>query len=304
MMDKDIRPEDNELPDELPTGNEQQEPHDPADLFSSIEAVALDEIFILEEHDPARAIPLTRAIARDGALKNPVIIGRSGYGPLVQLDGANRLTALRELGCAHTVAQVVDYAHTNIELDTWQHLVELDPHQARQAADQWHNCRLETMTPQTAMAALSQHRAAAIVIYLSSEALAVLTGLGLADRVRAMQQLTDLYPSSIERAVLDSADPLDHMRRILAQMPRNSACVTFAPLSKGDVMTLVDMNLRLPGGITRHVVNGRVLGVNAPLELLQDKHLSTEEKTARLHDFLRGRPIRRYDEATVVYEDL
>jgi hypothetical protein len=94
------------------------------------------------------------------------------------------------------------------------------------------------------------------------------------------------------------------MHKILAGKPDHSACVAFAPLSKGDVMTLVDMNLRLPGGITRHVVNGRVLGVNAPLTLLQDNTLSTEEKTARMRDLLRGRPIRRYDEATVVYEGL
>jgi hypothetical protein len=303
-MDKDLRPEDYELPDAPPAEREWQEPHDPAGLFSSIEVVALDEIFILERYDPARAIPLTRAIARDEVLKNPVIVGRNGYGPLVQLDGANRLTALRELGCAHAVAQVVDYVHANITLDTWMHLVELNPHQARRAAERWHNCRLEMMTPEGALAALSQQQAAAIVLYVSGEALAVLTGLGLADRVRAMQQLTELYPPSIGRGVLDGADPLGHVRRILAPKPPDSACVAFAPLSKGDVMTLADMDLRLPGGVTRHVLSGRVLGVNAPLTLLQDKSLSAGEKTARLHDLLHGRPIRRYDEATVVYEDL
>ena len=303
-MDKDIKPEDYELLDAAPTGHEQQVTHDPAGLFSSIEIVALDEILILEKFDPTRAIPLTKAIARDGMLRNPVIIARSAYGPLVQLDGANRLTALRELGCTHAAAQIVDYANPNITLDTWHHVVELEPHQAQQAADQWHNCRLETMTPEAATAALSQHRTTAIIVYASGEAQVVVTGLGLADRVRAMQQITNLYLPSIGRAVLDGADPLRHMRRILARKPRNSACVAFAPLSKGDVMTLVDMNLRLPGGITRHMVNGRVLGVNAPLALLQDEHLSTEEKTARLRDLLRDRPIRRYDEATVVYEDL
>jgi hypothetical protein len=304
-MEKDLKPEDYDLPDLAPSaGHGRQEPHDPAGLFSSIEVVALDEIFILEEFDLARAMPLTDAIARDEVLRNPVIVGRNGYGPLVQLDGANRLTALRELGCAHTVAQVVDYTHANITLDTWLHLVELDPHQAQQAADRWHNCRFEMMTSENALAALSQQQAAAIVVYVSGEALAVLTGLGLADRVRAMRQLTELYPPSIGRGVLDGADPLAHVRRILARKPRNSACVVFAPLSKGDVMTLVDMGLRLPGGVTRHVVNGRVLGVNAPLTLLQSKDLSAEEKTARLHDLPRGRPIRRYDEATVVYEDL
>jgi hypothetical protein len=303
-MINDLKPEDYELPDEAPTNNEPQEPHDPAGLFSSIEVVGLDEIILLEEHDPARAKPLTQAIAREGMLKNPVIIGRSSYGPLVQLDGANRLTALRELGCVHAAAQVVDYTHTNIRLDTWLHLVELDPNQAQQAAKRWHNSRLEAMTPETAFAALCQHRAVAIIVYHSGETLAVLTGLGLADRVRAMQQLTSLYPDSIGRGVIDGAEPLDQIHRILARKPLNSACVAFASLNKRDVMTLVDMDLRLPGGITRHVVNGRMLGINAPLTLLQARHLSSEQKTERLRDLLHGRPIRRYDEATVVYENL
>src|SRR5207245_9397287 len=45
--------------------------------------------------------------------------------------------------------------------------------------------------------------------------------------------------------------------------------VIFPPIDKGDILRLVAGGGRLPAGITRHLVSGRVLRLNVPLEWLQ-----------------------------------
>ena len=71
----------------------------PATIPEALDVVALDDILLHEDADP-----LGQALERDGVQRHPVILAHTPEGSLLQLDGANRVTALRRLRCRHVVA--------------------------------------------------------------------------------------------------------------------------------------------------------------------------------------------------------
>jgi hypothetical protein len=278
----------------------------PMHFPSSLAVVPLEGILIHEMHDPTRAGPLAEAIARDGVLRHPVILAYNRYGPPVHLDGANRITALQQLGCRHVAAQMVDYDDpAAVRLETWLHLTCLSRAGLLEAAEGWPQCEVEGLRAERAVEMMAQGRATAMVLFENGEAFILLTSMGLADRVETMRQLTELYAAHIIREVLPRNDPLAGMRELLiSNSHQANACVGFAPLSKGDVITLAwNMGTQLPAGITRHIITcGRILNVNVPLSLLQ-ADLPAGEKTVRLKKMLACRRRRVYHEPTIVYED-
>lgn len=271
---------------------------------SRLQIVELQSILLHEVHDPSRAEPLGARIAQDGMQRHPVILAHNRYGPLVHLDGANRIAALAGLGCRHVAAQIVDYADPGaITLDTWLHLARFQAPDLLATAASWNCCALHPMAAEQALELVRCDQAAAAVLFRDGRAFALLSGMGLADRVEAMQQLIDAESGPVVREAMPQADVLTVMCDLLTTHVDVEACIVFAALSKADVITLAsNMKALLPSGITRHIVScGRVLNVNVPLALLRSD-LPGEEKTRQLTEMLAQRRQRLYTEPIVAYE--
>src|SRR5512137_70699 len=89
-----------------------------------LQFVAAGDLVLHEQHDASRTNPLAERLRRDRVLKNPPVVAPiNGDARFVVLDGANRTTALAQLGVPHVVVQVVDYDDPELVLDTWYHLV-------------------------------------------------------------------------------------------------------------------------------------------------------------------------------------
>lgn len=278
---------------------------DASDALPTVEIVALSDILIHEVHDPKRAAPLVDALQRDGMQRHPVILARNPGGPLVHLDGANRLAALQQLNCLHVAAQVLDYADPHaVSLDVWLHLAPMTEHELLRAARAWKRTLLVKQPPAAALNTLQQGNTTAVIIFDNGNAYQLVAGKELAERVDAMGQLSELYADVTEREILPPGETLTGIRSLLRQHPQAHACVIFAPLTKTDVLTVAwKLGVRLPAGITRHEIScGRVLGVNVPLSLLQ-ANLPTSNKTLQLQTLLATRRQRRYVEPTLVYEE-
>ncbi len=65
---------------------------------------------------------MKRKIVQDDFFQDPPVVAKlkSKY---VVLDGANRVTVLKELGMPHILVQIVDYQKPAVELKTWNHLI-------------------------------------------------------------------------------------------------------------------------------------------------------------------------------------
>ena len=280
--------------------------HPQSGLSGELEVVALDTILPHEEYDPTRAEPLTRAMAQDRMQRDPIMLARDQGGTMIHLDGANRLTAARQLDCRHIVAQVLDYANpAAVELETWVHVTRIDRTSLSERAQTWPTCRVERLDWVQATLLLSQGQVIALVVFADGEVLALRSGMGLVDRVEALRKLTALYDvdAPLQRETQSEAEWLSGIQALLTQTPQANAGIVFAPLRKDEVITLVqDLRLRLPAGITRHIITGgRMLGVNVPLTLLQ-ADLPAEDKTMQLQALLAGRRRRLYPEPTIQFE--
>lgn len=271
---------------------------------SVLQIVDLHSILLHEVHDPTRAEPLGERIVQDGMQRHPVILAHNRYGPLVHLDGANRIAALAKLGCRHVAAQIVDYADPSaVTLDTWLHLARFQAQDLLATAETWNCCALQPAVAEQALELIGLGQAAAAIVFRDGRAFVLLSGMGLADRVEAMQHLIDAEHGPVVREAMPQSDVLDRMCHLLNASADANACIAFPTLSKADVITLAsNMKALLPSGITRHIIScGRVLNINVPLSLLQ-ADLPGEEKTRQLTELLARRRQRVYTEPIIAYE--
>jgi len=203
------------------------------------------------------------------------------------VDGANRIAAMRELGYRYAIVQVASPAI--VRLTTWHHA-------------------LTATTPERVLAALRQvadldfddrsGRPAICTIRLAGgRALTVHPGPG-ADRFEVLTPLVAGY--LLDAVVRRTVEP------DLAAHPDAAAVVAFVELTVDEVLGAVRNATLLPAGITRFIIPGRVLSLNAPLAPLR-----TGQPVAALDSWLaelvsgrrtEGR-IRHYPEAVFVLDD-
>ena len=255
-------------------------------------------LLLHEEPEPGRVARLCEAFQRDGLLRNPPVVAPLPDGRAVVLDGANRVTALGALGVAYVVVHVVDYARPEILLSTWRHYVCGEPGLRQHITATGEARPLPGAAMASAEADLAGGRAAAIVADEEGVAL-----LGTCDGVEAaplLSRLVALYRDKgeiyrVETGVLES---------LATYGP--GTLIVFPPFSKGDIIRLASGSGRLPAGITRHLIPGRVLRLNTPLDWLTDP-ADREHKQADLDATVRRRwlvqGVRYYAEPTFLFDE-
>lgn len=260
-------------------------------------------LLLHEEPDPERVGRLYEAFRRDGVLRNPPLVASMPDEAAAVLDGANRVTALREAGFPHAVVQVVEYDRPEITLATWRHYVreeEREPLRDRltglpgiQAS------RLRD--PAEAGERLARREGAAAVIDPRG---GTLLGTG-ADPVVAAEMLIRIVARYRGRDRIYRVADGNDLDTLAADYGPGSL-VLFRPFAKSEILLIAGLGGRLPTGITRHVIPGRALRVNVPLDWLAGPS-DTAAKQARLDASLRQRwlehGVRHYAEPTFLFDE-
>jgi len=272
-------------------------------LFPDLQVVPLDTCVLHEETDAKRVTRLVERLTSDRILRNPPILGRhNGLEPLIVLDGATRVTALRELGAPHVVAQVVDYDNDIIQLHTWSHILAgmtLDELSSALAHEELLSVR--TCSLHDAEVALMRRETLAYLADRSGQCLALYNGTGMVEQATALRQLFAIYAT---RAGIARVPPTEWRMRL--EESEAGVAVVFPVHTKNDLVVLASANAVLPAGITRHVIPGRALRINVPLERLCDDQ-PFAEKQAWLDTWLRehqtGHGVRYYAEPTFLFDE-
>ena len=91
----------------------------------SLKIIALTDLILHEEPDPSRTEQLAGKLRQQGILRNPPLVlpTTTGNDRFMVLDGANRVTAFKNLGYPHIIAQVIQNEDSDINLFSWNHLV-------------------------------------------------------------------------------------------------------------------------------------------------------------------------------------
>jgi hypothetical protein len=278
---------------------------------------------LLVEHefnDAQRTAPLARRLEAEGLLKNPPIVTSlaeaegdddpstsSGRDPrCVVLDGANRVTALNSLGFPHILVQMVRYSPPHVTLTTWHHVVVgMDQRQFTGALSALEGLEFAPIDLLHARAGLSRRELLAYIIRADGQVFAARTQIprrSVHEQNRLLNAMVDTYKDrgKLFRATTDNLDEARHL------YPELTGLVIFPNYDPSEVLALARDGELLPTGLTRHLIQGRALRTNYPLDELSSSD-SLEAKNARLQEWLKqkmsSKEIRFYGEATYLFDE-
>ena len=266
--------------------------------------VPTHNLFLHEDVEPARVDRIVQRVQQDQLLKNPVIVAELGDGNhFVVLDGANRLTALKQLGVRDSLVQVEDYGDPDVKLDTWYHLIcDIDKHDLFARIGAVASLRLKASDLSHARAALAYHQIIAYMVCNDGDVHQIDGPKDLSGRVTLLNRVAKTYKSNatIYRVQTDRIDEL------LSTYKNVAAVVVYPRFAPADILELTRNDVKLPTGITRHLIPRRALRVNLPLSMLAaDKAI--DEKNQWLHErisqMMRDGHIRYYQESTYLFDE-
>lgn len=273
-----------------------------------LEVVPIEQIVPHEHIDLKRVSRLVERLEDDGRLVNPPVT-TYWKGRYVILDGATRYSALRQLGYANGIVQVVDKDQAGFQLHTWYHAIS----EEQQIGDvpsfdklvdvlqKVPGLNLKPINADEAQGALLRPNSLCYFIDREGRMLLAEAGPG-ASKLAVMNGIVDTYNAwgVVERTLLTDMD------RLLAQFPRLVAVAVYPQFNPEEVFdAAADGNL-LPAGLTRFVIPGRILRLNADLaRLKRDEPLA--EKRAWFNEFLSGKlsrsRFRVYQEPVVLLDE-
>jgi hypothetical protein len=264
--------------------------------------VPLEKILPHEEDDPARVKRIVIALSRDGFLRNPPVVAeyQSRY---VLLDGATRVSALMSMGFRDVLVQTVEYSSETVDLSVWHHvIVGLHPNQLLANLADVDGLIIQRIDGTTAHQLLEARKIEACIIMQNGTQFAVLCDGDICDKAELLCRLVSVYRGKAEVHRSTHFDlPL-----LIKQYPYLSAVIAFPPFMPSDVIEIAFNGGKIPMGVTRHLISGRALGLNIPLEKMSDS-LSLEEKNAWLNDLvsqrIRTNKIRLYPEPVFVFDE-
>ncbi len=249
-----------------------------------------------EEHDSQRSRPLVERLATETVVINPPIVAPMGASQLLVLDGANRFHAFSHLGYPHILVQVAPYESGHIELKTWRHIVcdwQFDA--LSENINQLDDIQLHD----------GQHNSAiAHIIGRDEQVYALLSPVeNTHERNAALRQVVRVYQqnATLQRTAL--AEPSE----IWQLHPTAIAIVEFPHYQPADIIAAAKFKAYLPPGISRHIIQGRALKVNYPLDVLRDPTVSLGEKNEQLQAWIQrkltNRQIRYYAESSYLFDE-
>ncbi len=278
-----------------------------------------------EEFDERRVQQLAQRLRADGVLRNPPIVaelpasaasGEDAATRYVVLDGATRVSAAQRMGCPHLVVQVAG----GVQLRSWNHVLRRVDRGGRVNGKEESGeaallaliadvpgLRLAPAPAPVDGAGAAQGRlttaaGSAFDLHLASPARNDTAHGDWGDWLEPLTKLVQAYGTwgNVERTL---SQDLEEMQALYSDVV---ALVEFPRLRLETVLDVARRGQRLPAGITRFVVPGRILRLNAPLALLAGAE-PLAQKREWLDQFLRHkldqRGVRRYEEPVVLLDE-
>jgi hypothetical protein len=270
----------------------------------TLRILPLESLILHEDHDRQRALPLAAKLRAAGVLRNPPIVMplADDSDRYMVLDGANRVTSLRELEFPHIVAQVVEASNPNVNLQTWNHVIwgmktrsfisrlrrikelELVKINPRKSVDAPKYVPVQVRMPDGGFYMLREQPS------------------DLPTHINTLHQIVNVYKTSasLDRTSQTLIDTFKHI------YPDLTGLIIFPHFKIKTVLKLAAGQIVLPTGITRFAVSPRALHLNYPLhELSSGKPM--EYKQAYLQEWVeervKNKGVRLYSEATFLFDE-
>ena len=269
-------------------------------LTLDIALVKSDKLLLHEDIIPDSLADLKNRIMNDKVLRAPIIADRDTF---VILDGMHRVTALRELGCKFICACLIDYMNPEIKLDRWCRAIDsviTFSDVSEVLAEK--GITLEK-TPQ-------EQSSDEITLHLPEGKYSVSTSKrnikNMLNDVVTIELFLESKGYNVTHEIEEDAKQL---------MKEGVVGAFFCPpmLEKKQVIETATRGEVFDFKSTRHIIPARPVGVNVPLNFMQNEELDVFEANRILSESLKEKRLRhiqpggyygkrRYEEELYVFE--
>lgn len=259
-----------------------------------------------EEFVESRSTPILEKIKKMKIFINPILVAHVKGNKYMQIDGMNRLSAIKKLGIKSILAQVVDYNdQENVDVSTWCHLNKFGKEEFLSLLAKNKNITVTREGFRYLRHRYIKDEGAGYLCTVSfrdSSVYRVGAKGALADKIKYLTQIVNLYKKDLARDILRvDADSVDALQ-LFDNHPLVKTVVIFPTFTRHQIINVAfHENVMFPTGVTRFIVKGRCLDVNLPLEYLEGPD-SEEEKNKKLQEFLKNKKHRLYEEPTIYFE--
>ncbi len=264
--------------------------------------VPISKIKLQEEADLSRIGGLINAFKESMILKDPPIVALGLGKGLMQIDGANRISILKLLGCSHVVVQMVDYQDTSqVNIKSWTHVSKVNKEDFVKKLSRIPGAKIEKFKLGLGVTLTGHPMASATIIFRDGSGLSIYTQSDLIKRVKLMRKVVKLYEESIIRDNTVTVESRNALALFFQKHKDNNVALLFPAFSGHEIYGLLEKGITLPTGVTRHLINERVLRINYPIEMLK-KSVPVKEKERFFKKFVEDLKLRFYEESIYVVE--
>lgn len=232
-------------------------------------------IVVQEDYDDQRSILVAEGTEKKGKFQDPIIVTPLDESRFLQLDGANRKRAIDILNLDWAVVQILN-PYTLATLISWVHQTKIDLNNFK---------RLEEagLVVTEAKIISDELTSVARLHFCKDEQRTMLVSLngdnGAVQKAWGMKQVVDLYEHNPVRLPFQEPTEEDFGMAMAAKSNLDTF-VQFPPFRHDEVLQIVRQGMKIPSGITRHLIGVdkegridfrapyRVLEVNFPLKKL------------------------------------
>ncbi len=271
-----------------------------------LEIVALKDVLLHEEIEYHRVGKLVERLKTDRVLKNPPMVARAQEGDAtryVVLDGASRSSALREMNVPDILVQIVDYNSPQVRLESWNHLLlDITPEHLRRDFDELSCIATVDMDEAQAEHELETRTILAYLKFSDGRLFGMRCSSELAEQVKELNDVVRAYEAKSELYRVSSTN-LEHL---VPNRNRQAAVMVFPRYKPDEIIQLALGGVKVPMGITRHIIPGRALRVNLPIDILEeDKSLQDKNRWLKdwLADKVKHRNVRYYAEPVFLFDE-
>lgn len=222
------------------------------DAISQLKVVDMDQLCLHETHECVRLDKTCQSILVEGVLRNPPLAAKMKDGRYLILDGAHRTCSLQKLGCLRSVVQLV---HDDFfQLESWHHVVP---------EGSWLTGLMQDPTLQFEPAPRDGCDPIATVVDSEGMSFFLYPATAADDpssRLNAWHQIVTSYcrDHSVQRIAAGEVT-IPSPGHVLLRYPATTV---------EQLDALVTANQVMPAGVTRCIVQGRLLNLRVPLDLL------------------------------------
>ncbi len=201
----------------------------------------------------------------------------------VVLDGATRVSSFKKLGYPHIIVQVLK-DHDNYTLDTWFHAIrKIDMDKLISMFNELPEITVVKSDLETVQAGMVEHGGLCYIQTVDKTIYHIQPKAGV-NHLEALNRLSNAYieASHVTRTLEDDIDTL------LDEFPDLAGVVVFPVLTLEQVLQIADAGNVVPAGITRFIIPGRVMRLNAAFDILTSD-LGLDEKNKWLYDIVMDR---------------